>query len=42
VSRSLVHLNLWLLGGLLVVGLPLLTVALQAAVRRLVPDILAL
>jgi hypothetical protein len=38
-SRSLVHLNLWLLGVLLVVGLPLLTVAVQAAVRRLAPDI---
>ncbi|MGI8984471.1 MAG: DUF4239 domain-containing protein [Acidimicrobiales bacterium] len=38
-SRSLVHLNLWLLGGLLVVGLPLVTIGLQATVRRLVPDI---
>ena len=38
-SRSLVHLNLWLLGALLVVGLPLLTVAMQAAVRRVMPDI---
>lgn len=38
-SRSLVHLNLWLLGALLVIGLPLVTVALQAVVRRLAPDI---
>ena len=38
-SRSLVHLNLWALGSLLVVGIPLLTVALQATVRRLAPDI---
>ena len=38
-SRALVHLNLWLLGTLLVVGIPLLTVALQATVRRLAPDI---
>ena len=33
------HLNLWLLGGLLVIGIPLVTVALQAAVRRLLPFI---
>lgn len=38
-SRSLVHLDLWLLGTLLVIGLPLLTVAVQAAVRRVMPDI---
>lgn len=38
-SRALVHLNLWLLGSILVVGLPLVTVALQAAVRRLSPGI---
>ena len=38
-SRSLVHLNLWLLGALLVIGIPLVTVALQATVRRLAPDI---
>ena len=38
-SRSLVHLNLWVLGVLLVVGIPLVTVALQATVRRLAPDI---
>ena len=38
-SRSLAHLNLWLLGVLLVVGLPAVTVALQATVRRLAPDI---
>jgi hypothetical protein len=39
VSRSLVHLNLWLLGGLMVIGIPLVTVALQATIRRLAPDI---
>jgi hypothetical protein len=39
VSRALVHLNLWVLGVLMVVGLPLLTVAVQAAVRRLAPSI---
>ena len=38
-SRSLVHLNLWLLGGLLVIGLPAVTIALQSLVRRLAPDI---
>jgi len=38
-SRSLVHLDLWLLGTLLVVGLPLLTVVVQAVLRRLVPSI---
>lgn len=38
-SRALVHLNLWLLGALLVIGLPLLAVALQSTVRRLVPNI---
>jgi hypothetical protein len=38
-SRVLVQWNLWLLGTLLVVGLPLVTVALQAMVRRLAPDI---
>src|SRR5829696_5000293 len=38
-SRALVHLNLWLLGVLLVVGVPLVTVAVQAAVRRLAPGI---
>ena len=40
-SRTLVHLNLWLLGALLVVGIPLVTVAVQAVVRRLAPDIVA-
>jgi hypothetical protein len=39
VSRSLSQLNVWVLGVLLVAGLPLLTVAFQAMVRRLVPDI---
>jgi hypothetical protein len=38
-SRALVQWNLWLLGLLLVVGLPLVTVALQALVRRAAPDI---
>lgn len=38
-SRSLVHLNLWLLGALLVIGLPLVTVALEAIVRRMAPKI---
>lgn len=38
-SRALVHLDVWLLGLLLVAGLPLLTVAVQALVRRLVPHI---
>jgi hypothetical protein len=40
-SRALVHLNLWLLGALLVLGIPLVTVAVQAVVRRLVPGIVA-
>ena len=35
------HLNLWLLGTLLVVGLPLVTVAVQAVVRRLAPSIVS-
>jgi hypothetical protein len=39
-SRALVHLNLWLLGTLLVVGIPLLTVVVQAVVRRLAPSII--
>jgi drug/metabolite transporter (DMT)-like permease len=38
-SRSLVQLDLWLLGPLLVIGVPLVTVAVQAAVRRLAPGI---
>jgi hypothetical protein len=38
-GRALVHLNLWLLGALLVVGLPLVTVGIQALVRRLYPSI---
>ena len=37
-TRSLAHLNLWVLGALMVIGIPLVTVALQAAVRRLAPD----
>ncbi|HEX2119365.1 MAG TPA: hypothetical protein VHF91_09295 [Acidimicrobiales bacterium] len=40
-SRALVHLDVWLLGLLLVAGLPLLTVAVQALVRRLAPHIVA-
>ncbi|MDP1806747.1 MAG: hypothetical protein Q8K72_16330, partial [Acidimicrobiales bacterium] len=38
-SRALVQWNLWLLGGLLVIGLPLVAVALQAMVRRAAPYI---
>lgn len=38
-TRNLVEVNLWLLGALLVVGVPLLVVALQAGVRRLAPSI---
>ena len=40
-SRALVHLNVWLLGSLLVIGIPLLTVAVQAVLRRAVPAIVA-
>jgi uncharacterized protein DUF4239 len=40
-SRALVQLNLWALGTLLVLGIPLVTVAVQAAVRRLAPGIVA-
>jgi hypothetical protein len=40
-TRALVHLNLWLLGTVLVVGVPLVAVAAQAAVRRLAPGIVA-
>jgi hypothetical protein len=39
-SRTLVHLNLWLLGILLVIGIPLVTVAVQALIRRLAPSII--
>jgi drug/metabolite transporter (DMT)-like permease len=38
-TRALVQLNVWVLGALLVVGIPLLTVAVQAAVRRVAPGI---
>ncbi len=38
-TRDLVEVNLWLLGSPLVVGVPLLVVALQAAVPRLAPSI---
>lgn len=38
-SRSLSQLNVWVLGLLLVIGLPLLTVGFQMVVRRLLPDI---
>lgn len=38
-SRALVQWNLWLLGVVVVVGIPLVTVVLQAMVRRLAPDI---
>jgi hypothetical protein len=40
-GRTLLHLNLWALGTLLVLGIPLVTVAVQAAVRRLAPGIVA-
>lgn len=40
-SRALVQLNIWLLGALLVVGIPLVTIAVQAALRRTVPSIVA-
>ena len=40
-SRALVHLDLWFLGLLLVVGIPVVTVVVQATVRRLVPSIVA-
>lgn len=39
-SRALVHLNVWLLGALIVVGIPLLTVAVQATIRRFSPTII--
>jgi hypothetical protein len=39
-GRALVHMNLWLLGALVVVGLPLVTVAIQAIVRRAYPSII--
>jgi len=38
-SRALVHLNLWVLGALVVVGIPLMTVVVQAVIRRLAPGI---
>ena len=38
-SRALVQWNLWLLGVVLVIGLPLVAVALQALVRRAAPYI---
>jgi hypothetical protein len=36
----LVHLNLWLLGSLLILGIPIVTVLVQAAIRRLAPSII--
>jgi len=39
VSDRLISLNLWVLGSLLVVGIPLVVVAVQALIRRLVPSI---
>lgn len=36
-SRTLVHLNLWVLGALVVIGIPLMTVFVQAVIRRLAP-----
>lgn len=40
-SRALVGTNVWLLGALLVIGLPLVIVAVQAVVRRAAPGIVA-
>jgi hypothetical protein len=40
VSRALVLLNLWVLGVLIIVGVPLLTVVVQAAIRRFAPSII--
>lgn len=40
-SRALVQLNIRLLGALLVIGIPLVTVTVQAALRRSVPSIVA-
>jgi hypothetical protein len=40
-TRALVQLNLWALGLLLVVGIPLLAVAAEAAIRRFAPAIVA-
>lgn len=38
-THSLLSLNLWALGALLVLGIPLVVVAVQAAIRRLAPSI---
>jgi len=38
-ARTLVQLDTWLLGLLLLVGIPMVTVGVQAAVRRLAPTI---
>ena len=38
-SRTLVQLNLWVLGTVIVVGVPLVTVLVQAAVRRFAPSV---
>ena len=38
-SRALVQLDVWLLGALLVLGVPLATVAVQATIRRVAPTI---
>jgi Protein of unknown function (DUF4239) len=40
-ARTLIHLNLWALGGLLVVVIPLAVVAVQATIRRLAPSIVS-
>lgn len=40
-ARTLIHLNLWVLGGLLVLVVPLLVVAVQATIRRLAPAIVS-
>jgi len=38
-NRALVHLNLWLLGTLVVVAVPLAVVGVQALIRRVAPGI---
>ena len=38
-TRALVQLNVWVLGVLVVAGVPLVTVAVQAAIRRFAPGI---
>ena len=38
-TRALVQLDVWALGVLMVVGLPLVTVVIRATVRRLAPSV---